>query len=114
MNLDIWAFVRVMVALEEAPPAPPTTKLYQAWEQEWGEVDRQLAELADSDFDAYSDMMMNTQISLEMPAEGQETFVTIVRALIADMKVKKQAATDPQFQKDLKFEIDGLYAILNA
>lgn len=119
MNLDIWAFVRVMVALEEqmndkqASGEAPAA-LYQLWEQEWLEVDQQLAELADTDFGAYSEMMMSTQIALDLPDAHRATFEKTIKGLVSQLKQKRASSKDPEFQKDLKFEIEGLSALLRA
>jgi len=114
MNLDIWAFVRVMVALEEAAKGTPAASLYALWEEAWQEVDQQLSELADTDFDAYSDMMMNTQIALDLPPAQSEAFGETLKALIADLEAKRASTNDPEFKKDLGFEIEGLKAVLAA
>ena len=108
LSLDIWAFVRVMVQLEDggAHDGP----LFLAWGDDWAEVDASLADLAQSDFDAYSDMMMETQIDLELPEALQADFLKTVRSAIETLKGKRDGA-DADMRKDLKFEIEGLYAL---
>ena len=112
MNLDIWAFVRIMVALEEggARQGPPAA-LYKFWRQEWQEVDQQLADLSQSNFGAYSEMMMSTQIALELPPVHQAQFRATLEALIQDMQAQKADSKDPEFKKDLAFEIQGLKSL---
>ncbi len=111
LYLDTWAFVRIMVALEESAPSLTGAALFQIWSQEWAEVDQRLNELAHSDFLAYSDMMLNCQIQLELPAQHATAFRTLVEGLIETMITKHQASADPEFKKDLNFEIEGLRAL---
>jgi len=105
MTLDIWAFVRVMVYLEEQGGR---SALFMAWSEDWEEVDARLADLAATDFEAYSDMMMETQIDLNLPADLRPEFVDAVEAVRKELIAKKRASTDAEFQKDLEFEIQGL------
>lgn len=112
MILDIWAFVRVMVALEKRAEEPTCQALYSLWEQEWMEIDERLTTLADGDFDAYADMMMHKQIKLELPPEQAAAFQQVVKELVADLRREKRASKDRDFQKDLTFEIEGLARLL--
>lgn len=109
MTLDIWAFVRVMVYLEEQGGE---TALFMAWSEDWEEVDTRLADLAATDFDAYSEMMMETQIDLDLPADLRSEFVEAVEAVRNELIAKKRASQDADFQKDLEFEIQGLGKLL--
>ena len=114
-QVDIWAFVRVMVALEDRLERDQNNSfkaLFALWEEEWMEIDQQLVNLADTDFSAYSEMMMNTQISLELTDANKGAFSTLVQALIEDMIGKRKETKDKEFRNDLSFEIDGLTALL--
>lgn len=109
MSLDIWVFVRVMVYLEEQDRKSP---LFRAWADIWSEIDAQLGRLAAQDFDAYSEMMMDTQVALDLPARHRAAFATTLSNLIAQLHDKYAAAQDPDFKKDLKFEIEELRGLL--
>ena len=100
-----------MVALEERDPLPDAAALFRVWAQEWAEVDQRLGDLSKSDFPAYSDMMMNSQITLELPCAHAATFRGIVQDLIETLSAKHAASADPEFRKDLNFEIEGLRAL---
>ena len=110
LSLDIWAFVRIMVQLEDE--GAEKSPLFLAWAEAWGEVDARLAALAQSDFEAYAAMMMETQINLELPEALQSAVLTTVRHTIKTLKTKRVAA-DAEMRKDLKFEIEGLYTLRN-
>ena len=109
MTLDIWAFVRVMVYLEEQGGG---SALFSAWAEDWQEVDARLADLAATDFEAYSEMMMETQIDLDLPPNLQPEFASAVEAVRKELIAKKRASKDADFQKDLEFEIQGLGKVL--
>ena len=108
MDLDIWAFVRVMVFLEEQGGA---SALFAAWAEDWAEVDARLTELAQSDFAAYSEMMMQSQIELALASAHHQELHAALAGVIAELQAKKAASTDPGLQKDLRFEIAGLTAL---
>ena len=76
-------------------------------------MDSTIADLAQSDFDAYSEMMMATQIDLEVPEDLKPEFSKALRGAIATLKAKRDGA-DADMRQDLKFEIDGLYALLKS
>lgn len=111
LNLDIWAFVRLMVNLEEQGGESP---LFDAWAEPWAEVDAQLTELAESDFEAYSAMMMETHIELELDPALTAEFDATLGAVLKELEAKKAKAKDADFIKDLSFEIEGLRAVQAA
>ena len=108
LSLDIWAFVRLMVQLEDE--GAERSPLFLTWIEAWTEVDAQLADLAQSDFEAYSEMMMAAQIDLQLPEILKPAFLTTLRNTIKTLKDKRSEA-DAQLRKSLKFEIEGLYIV---
>ena len=110
-ELDIWAFVRLMVALEEQLQH---ATLYALWKQEWLEIDQKLTDLANHDFDAYSDMMMNTQITLDLSDTHKAKFNETIDLVISQLKAKHAASNEPDFRADLAFEIASLQTLRNA
>lgn len=109
LTLDIWAFVRLMVYLEEQETL---SALFALWQEEWKEVDMTLAALAQTDGQAYSEMMMATQIALTLPGFHRQGVYEALQGLVGQLKAKQAAATDAQFRQDLDFEIQGLRALL--
>ena len=84
--------------------------LFLAWTEAWGEVDATLGDLAQSDFEAYSEMMMETQIDLELEEALEPEFRAALQGAVTTLKGKRDGA-DAEMRKDLKFEIEGLYAL---
>ena len=63
MEIPVWQFVRIMVACEKRP----NSRLLAANQDSWTELDEALSGLAQSDFDAYSHLMMHTNVHLSAP-----------------------------------------------
>ena len=66
IRFTVWQFVRVMVYLEEVSnPSSGQKALSKAWADIWKELDQQLSQLAEDDFDAYSQMMMDQDLIID-------------------------------------------------
>ena len=63
-----------------------------------------------TDFEAYSEMMMETQIDLELEEALEPEFRAALQGAVTTLKGKRDGA-DAEMRKDLKFEIEGLYAL---
>lgn len=102
VKLDTWQFVRVMVALE---PRRHTSALWRRWKDTWTELDRELADLAKVDFDAYSELMMQHRLTLASVSqqELQELSLTI-DTVIRDISRSLSKTTDPSAREDLEYE----------
>ncbi|MCB2101115.1 MAG: hypothetical protein KDE22_09620 [Rhodobacterales bacterium] len=66
ITCDIWQFVRLMDLLEDQPEGPA----FRQWAEAWTELDARLAELAATDHEAYSELMMDRQITLDCPGKS--------------------------------------------
>lgn len=102
IRFTVWQFVRLMVHLEEvSDPA----ELLGAWGDIWTPLDADLGHLAEDDFDAFSDLMMNQDVVIENATESQA--LAAADALTAVMKALDSAidegGEDEQLQH-LKFE----------
>lgn len=106
IRFTVWQFVRLMVHLEEhAQTDPAQTILQQAWDEIWQPLDQELSELAERDFDAYSELMMDQEIIIEdaTPALIQ-TAQDVIDKVIADMDKMIETGGDPAHLQNLKFE----------
>lgn len=63
LRLDVWQFVRVMVALE----AMPETAARRAWGEAWREIDDRLERLRETDAAAFATLMMDEEVVLPIP-----------------------------------------------
>ena len=62
-RIDVWQFVRVMVAVESLPGAAAA----RAWGEIWREVDDRLDRLQTSDPDGFAHLMMCEEVVLPVP-----------------------------------------------
>lgn len=63
LRLDVWQFVRIMVALE----AMPASAALRAWGGAWRELDDRLTQLGKTDPDAFAALMMDEEVVLPAP-----------------------------------------------
>ena len=75
LRLEVWRFVRLMVALETMPEGAAM----RAWGGAWREIDERLARLGRADAAAFSALMMDEEAVL--PAPGAGALEEAVRAL---------------------------------
>ncbi|MCP5367921.1 MAG: hypothetical protein H6907_12560 [Hyphomicrobiales bacterium] len=103
LEFDVWQFVRVMDALEAG--RRPKGSVYAAWAEVWSELDRRLAALAGSDPDAYAELMMDRQVTVDCaPAQVAEVATAVegvIRRLDRELRAKP---TDRHLRDSLRFE----------
>ncbi|TCS64957.1 hypothetical protein [Varunaivibrio sulfuroxidans] len=115
LHFTVWQFVRLCVRLEEeiaargdldsSLDAAAAKTLFDAWGDIWTEVDGELARLAEEDFPAYAEMMMDRDVVIEdVPAEQVKTCVALLDAVIADMDATLKHGGDEDLIKNLTFE----------
>lgn len=104
MKLDIWEFVRLMVAVEDQAD----NSLMQAFGTQWQEVDQALAELSQSDHIAYSDLMLNQHIDLGTLNRDQKTAgAEALTRVIAELKTMEEDL-EPDDAETIKLERKAL------
>ncbi|MDA9008822.1 hypothetical protein N9K16_02560 [Alphaproteobacteria bacterium] len=113
IKMDVWQFVRVMVAWEDKGFTKGTNaaaSLYQAWSEGWLELDERLKDLSERDFIAYSELMMEEEV--ELPIRHKQDSVALLQALSSVVHDMKKANEQPEATKeakeDLIFEIREL------
>ncbi len=75
LRIDVWQFVRIMVALE----AMPASAAQRAWGGIWREIDDRLTLLGKTDPDAFAALMMDEDVVL--PAPNRRVLDDAARAL---------------------------------
>ena len=110
LKFDVWQFVRVMVHLEDNDPK---STLLKKWGDVWSELDKDLAKFAESDFAAYSDLMMNQNVVFEESSkEDLAETLKVLDGVIVQMKgASKQKGLDEEQKASLTFEIDELQSL---
>ena len=125
VDITVWQFVRVMVQLESVtksrggrsrgnlrhqPATPQQRPVYVDWRSAWQEVDRELKRLADSDAEAFSDLMMSQNVVLECRGRSQLNEVTrAIDNVVHQMRAEVRASTgDAEHISDLRYEIREL------
>ncbi|MAH87048.1 MAG: hypothetical protein CMF26_00365 [Kiloniella sp.] len=107
MEIPVWQFVRIMVACEKRP----TSRLLAANADSWSELDEALTGLAQSDFDAYSHLMMHTNVHIEAPNPIE--LRRVLDSLLRDLKLAKRRTRAGSTERtDLEFEISELQGLL--
>lgn len=76
LRLDVWRFVRIMVALE----AMPESAARRAWGDIWREIDARLTRLGETDAAAFAETMMESEVVLPVPDLG--VLADAARALV--------------------------------
>lgn len=106
IRFTVWQFVRLMVHLEDqAKLSPDEQALFKAWNDVWKPLDENLAHLAASDVDAYSDMMMDQDVVIEnATAEQAATAKAALDAVMGEMDATIAAGGDDDAVDSLKFE----------
>jgi len=114
LRFTVWQFVRLMVHIEEhANPPKSFTALLAAWGGIWQPLDTDLAELAERDFEAYSELMMDQEVVIEDATSEQahvaqqasdEIMAIMDCAIKADEDKGENGGTDPEHLQNLKFE----------
>ena len=107
MRITVWQFVRIMVALEGRRPR---AEVYEDWKGAWQELDAELTRLGKTDHAAYSDLMMNQEVVLELGGgkRRRELSQALLR-ITRDMKRQlRTAAGGAAERRSLKFELGEL------
>ena len=108
LDLTVWEFVRIMVALEDEGEDCP---FYVARADVWDAVDGELGRLAEHDADAFAEMMMEHQVTLEdVTVEESKDIVRGVE--IALEAVKGAEGEDETQAAGLSYEKKELKALL--
>ena len=108
MEIPVWQFVRIMVACERRP----NSRLLAANADSWAELDEALTGLAQSDFDAYSNLMMHTDVHVEAPNKIE--LRRVLDSLLRDLKLAKRRTRAGSTERtDLEFEVSELQALLD-
>ncbi|MEG3617224.1 hypothetical protein V5T82_02040 [Magnetovibrio sp. PR-2] len=106
ISFTVWQFVRVMVYLEEVSnPSPDQKALCDAWAEIWKELDQQLNRLAEDDFDAYSQMMMDQDLIIDDALPAQiETAKDVLEKVMAQLDKLQHLGGEDEYMQSLKFE----------
>lgn len=117
IELTIWQFVRLMVFIEEHPDTGGgngLAPLLQEWHDIWQAVDQDLEDLADNDFEAYADMMMDESVVIDDVASNHAIAAADALAEIAKMMQGIiDAGTDEENKENLEFEKSELLRAAN-
>ena len=107
LRITVWQFVRIMVALEGRRPR---AQIYDDWKAAWRELDTELTRLGKSDIAAYSELMMNQEVVLEIGGGKRRREVMHVLArILRDMKRQlRNAGGGAEERRSLKFELGEL------
>lgn len=109
MEVPVWQFVRIMVACEKRP----NSRLLQANKEAWTELDEALGGLAQTDFDAYSNLMMHTNVHLEAPNKIE--LRRVLDSLLREMKLaRRKTRAGSSERTDLEYEISELNSLFNT
>lgn len=111
LDLTVWEFVRVMVALEdEGEDGALVTNRADVWDA----VDAELGRLATSDGDGFAEMMMEHQVTLEelTAAEAKDILRGAEIALEAIKGEEDIGDHDEETAHGLRFEKGGLKALI--
>jgi DNA repair ATPase RecN len=117
-----WEFVRVMVRLESVPARRSKKSgpsFYQANRDVWEKLDRRLGRLAESDAQAFSDLMMkqNVTAAFGTPDQVREVSVALDDVVGEMNQVIDKGGEDAELLVNLENEIKELKALkrrLNA
>ena len=109
MEIPVWQFVRIMVACEKRP----NSRLLAANQDSWTELDEALSGLAQSDFDAYSHLMMHTNVHLSAPNKIE--LRRVLDSVLRDLKIaKRRTRAGSNERTDLEYEISELNTLFNS
>lgn len=106
IRFTVWQFVRLMVHLEESPDTTPAEKaVFEAWGDIWQPLDQELGELAERDFEAYSELMMDQDVVIDdATPEHIEAVGQALNRVMADMDQTIAGEGEPAHLQNLKFE----------
>lgn len=109
---DTWQFVRIMVRLEETRQADKARReLWNAWSDDWLKLDKQLENLRESSFEAFSTVMMDQEVIFDPVDRSVVTTVAeLAREVIGAIRQAERDAKGEALD-DLQFERTGLNAL---
>ncbi len=111
IQLDIWQFVRIMVAAENTPNG---SILLQTYRDVWQHIDTTLTETANQDMEKYAKMMMETQVTLEGGTRKiANAIVAMAGEVIRQLTDAMPHITDETVLQDYVFEIHGLQQLID-
>ena len=109
MEIPVWQFVRIMVACEKRP----NSRLLAANQDSWTELDDVLGGLAQTDFEAYSHLMMHTDVHLSAPNKLE--LRRVLDSVLRDLKLAKRKTRAGSTERtDLEYEISELNTLFNS
>lgn len=118
LEIPVWQFVRIMVALEDAAASDGnredgTGALYDSWRGLWEPLDRELTALGESNADAFADLMMSQTVVLDEPSAAQRAILArILDGVIGAMRAAlARQDGDAAHRRSLAFEITDLTAL---
>ena len=107
LRITVWQFVRIMVSLEDRRTRP---MVYEDWKPAWKELDGELGRLARDDHAAYSELMMNQEVVLQLSSDKRrgEVRAAIERVMQRMKKELRVAESGVEERRSLKFELHEL------
>ena len=114
LELDVWQFVRIMVALEDAAASKRhASAAYKAWREIWRELDERLSVLGKKDAASFAELMMEQQVVLPVPQPAvlRDTVETVEAVTRQMTKAIDQGDGDARHIADLRFERKELNAL---
>lgn len=117
LNLLAWQFVRIMTWLDAnaARVGPASQALHVAWQPRWQEVDAQLEALGAADHEAFSEMMMQYLVTLDLPPPVAETRPALRQAVLSVIAELDALLADEPADETLRYglnhERDALKAL---
>lgn len=112
IELTVWQFVRLMVFLEQHPQTgagDELAPLLEVWSDVWINVDKDLEELSENDFEAYADMMMDKTVTIDDVASAHAlcTADTLVK-IAGMMREVIESGNEEESRESLEFETSEL------
>ena len=106
LRFTVWQFVRLMVHLEErAEDHALDADLLSAWADIWTPLDQELAQLAERDFEAYGELMMDQDVVIEDAGHTQiQAAHAALMRVVTEMDAAIERGGEPAHLQNLKFE----------
>ena len=109
MEIPVWQFVRIMVACEKRP----NSRLLSENKDSWKELDEVLGGLAQTDFEAYSHLMMHTNVYLAAPNKIE--LRRVLDSVLRELKLaKRRTRAGSSERTDLEYEISELNTLFDS
>lgn len=115
IRLDVWQFVRLMVALEtrlggtESGHGSDAKAFYDRWEDLWVDLDARLVDMGRTDRVAFADIMMDQEVILEDVRHGElQVAIIAFKKVLDQLRLALQRTDEPAETADLSFERDEI------